>query len=376
VHVATFADDDFDTGEESDLAALARSHILVRRSRPIAVSGLKALAANQPVSLTAFDDRRLRSYVENVLATRPIGAIYVFSGQMAQYVPDGFAGRVIADFVDVDSAKFEAYAQRHGGPMAWIEAREGRLLRAEEARIAARADVSLLITEAEVRLFRERLPEDARNETDVRALGNGISSGVFDPALVGPETRMRDCGSPRLIFTGQMDYSPNVDAVVRVARQILPMIREILPDATFHIVGRNPVRDVHDLASVPGCHVWGRVDDIRTWLKAADIALVPLDIARGVQNKVLEAMAMALPVVLTSGAAQGIDAAHGEHFHIADSDEDLASAVIGLAHDARRAVTMGTAARKYVIDKVSWRSQLAGLSEIVGLRPKTVRDAA
>ena len=116
VHVACFADDPADMAHEPSLAALAASHCLVQRSRPLPLAGLVALAQGQPVSLTAFADRRLASYVAEVIASRPIGAIYVFSGQMGQYVPAGFTGRVVIDLVDVDSAKFGAYAaQGEGG---------------------------------------------------------------------------------------------------------------------------------------------------------------------------------------------------------------------------------------------------------------------
>jgi sugar transferase (PEP-CTERM/EpsH1 system associated) len=376
VHVATFADDDFDMGEEAELAALASSYKLVRRSKPLVVAGLQALAAKRPVSLSAFYDRALSAYVEQVLATRPISAIYVFSGQMGQYVPDSFAGRVVADFVDVDSAKFEAYAAKNGRVTRWVDAREAQLLRAEEARLAARADVSLLISRSEADLFVSRLPEAMRGQIDVQVLGNGIDSFNFDPALVAPETRMLDCIAPRLIFTGQMDYAPNVDAAQRVMTRILPLIRRDLPEATFHVVGRNPAAELLDRHGQNGCYVWGRVNDVRPWLKAANLAIVPLDIARGVQNKVLEAMSMALPVVLTSGAATGIDATEGEHFAIADSDAALAAAALALLRDHRAASTMGAGARRFVTEHASWQSALAALPDLLNWPKRAARDAA
>lgn len=376
VHVATFADDDLDIGEEAELAALASSYRLVRRSKPLAIAGLEALARKRPVSLTAFRDCTIAAYVEDLLARRPISAIYVFSGQMGQYVPEGFRGRVIADFVDVDSAKFEAYAARKGSVMGWIDGREAQLLRAEEARLAARADVSLLISRAEADLFASRLPANLRDRVDVRVLRNGIDSVTFDPARIGPEVRMLDCPGPRLIFTGQMDYAPNVAAAMRVIRDILPAIRQALPEATFHVVGRNPVPELLGYDGVQGCRVWGRVNDIRPWLKAADLALVPLDIARGVQNKVLEAMAMGLPVVLTSGAATGIDARDGEHFVIAESDAALAASVVSLLRDRRKAASKGRAARSFIIENASWQSALASLPDLLGEPRRPVRDAA
>lgn len=375
VHVATFADDDFDLGEETELAALAASYALVRRTKPLMLAGLQAIAQGRPVSFTAFFDRTIADYVEKLLASRPISAIYVFSGQMGQYVPADFKGRVVADFVDVDSAKFEAYAAKKG-VIGWIDAREARLLRAEEARLAVRADANLLITRAEADLFQTRLPARLRGAVEVRVLGNGIDSISFDPAVVAPETRMLDCPGPRLIFTGQMDYAPNVDAAQRVIERILPLIRQDRPEATFHVVGRNPTAELLRYDGQNGCHVWGRVNDIRTWLKAADLALVPLDIARGVQNKVLEAMSMGLPVVLSSGAATGIDAIDGEHFSIADSDTALATAALALLGDHRQAEKQGAAARRFVTDNASWQAALAPLPELLDGPRRAARDAA
>jgi len=375
VHVATFADDDFDMGEEAELAAAASSYRLVRRAKPLVLAGLQALAQKRPVSLTAFHDSTIAAYVEELLATRPIAAIYVFSGQMGQYVPESFSGRVIADFVDVDSAKFEGYAIRKGAT-GWIDGREARLLRAEEARIAARANVSLLVSRAEAELFASRLPADVRGQTDVRALCNGIDSLTFDPALVAPETRMLDCPGPRFIFTGQMDYAPNIAAAKRIIGCILPLVRREWPEATFHVVGRNPTPELLRHDGENGCHIWGRVNDVRPWLKAADLALVPLDIARGIQNKVLEAMSMALPVVLTGSAATGIDATDGEHFIVADSDAALAAAVLDLLNDHRAGDKLGVAARRFVTENASWQSALAPLPELLALPRGLVRDAA
>jgi len=376
VHVATFADDEGDAAAEAALAQLAASYRLVQRSKPLPLAGLQALVRHCPVSLAAFHDRSLAAYVAEVIATRPIAAIFVFSGQMGQYVPEHFRGRVIVDFVDVDSAKFGAYAAKSGWPMRWVHAREERLLRAEEARLAARADASLLVTPEEARLFADRLPVILRASVDVQALRNGIDSLHFDPARVPPEPRLQDCTGPRLIFTGQMDYAPNIAAVLRVADRILPLVRRELPEATFHVVGRNPSREVLARNGRGGCHVWGRVEDMRPWLKGSDLALVPLDIARGVQNKVLEAMAMALPLVLTGEAATGIDAVNGRDFAIADSDVALAKTVVALLRDRERAAAMGRAARHFVIENASWKSVLAALPDILGMPEKTVRDAA
>jgi glycosyltransferase involved in cell wall biosynthesis len=248
------------------------------------------------------------------------------------------------------------------------------LLRAEETRLARRAHSSLLVSDEEAALFRSRLGDSA---CDVRTLRNGIDCTTFDPDSVSPEPRLAGLPAPRLIFTGQMDYAPNIAAAERAILRLMPAIRAALPGATFHVVGRNPPDRLKALHGRNGCHIWGEVADIRTWLAASDLALVPLEIARGVQNKVLEAMAMALPVVLTTGAATGIGARDGEQVSIADSDAGLIAKVIDLAQEPAAARAWGQRARRYVTDHLSWAATLAPLARLLdGQDDADARDAA
>lgn len=377
VHVATFADTAADLAHAGELAGLATSHCLVQRRKPLALAGAQALAGGQPVSLAAFHSARLKTYVRRLLRERPIEAIYVFSGQMGQYVPHDFPGWVVADFVDVDSAKFEAYGADGRGLRSWIDAREARLLRAEEARMAMRADCSLFVSEDEAALFAQRLDPEQRARCEIRPLRNGVDCGLFDPANVAPEPALGACSGPRLIFTGQMDYAPNIAAATRTIDRIMPYVRAALPAATFHVVGRNPPDALKARHGREGCHVWGEVPDIRPWLRGADIALVPLEIARGVQNKVLEAMAMALPVVLTTGAANGIGAQADIHLAVADSDEALAAGVLDLARNPDAASALGGRARQHVHDRLSWAATLEPLEELLhGASPLVPRRVA
>ncbi len=376
VHVATLADDPGDFACEDELAEVAQSHCLVRRNKPMWRAGIEALATGRPVSQTAFHHPALADYVRQVLAERPIDTIVAFSSQMGQYIPRGFAGRILFDFVDVDSAKFEAYAGQGSWPMAWVHAREARLLHAEEARLARRSQVSLLVSPEEAALFAARLSPEDRAGSTVLGLRNGIDAVAFDPGAVAPEPRLLALPGPRLIFTGQMDYAPNVAAALRVARTILPEVRRQRPGATFHIVGRNPAPALTALNGRDGVHVWGAVEDIRCWLAGADIALLPLDIARGIQNKVLEAMAMRLPVVLSSGAATGIPAQDGRDFLVRDQDGELAEMVVQLSGDARLCASLGTNARRFVIEQMSWTATLAPLPQLLGRDNAGARYAA
>jgi glycosyltransferase involved in cell wall biosynthesis len=164
-----------------------------------------------------------------------------------------------------------------------------------------------------------------------------------------------------------MDYAPNVAAVAMFAREVMPLIRVRHPAAGFAIVGRAPTAEVRALDGQNGTRVTGEVVDVRPWLAAADIVVAPLLIARGVQNKVLEAMAMARPVVLTAAAATGIGARDGEHFAIADGAPALAARVLALIDDRDAARAMGAAARAFVLAHAGWDAVLAPLPAMIGL---------
>ena len=375
VHVATLADDLRDFEFEHELAAIATSHCLAKRAKPLALAGAQALLRRVPVSVAAFADARISAYVARVLAEHPIDTIYVFSGQMGQYVPKHFAGRVIADFVDVDSAKFEAYGDGGKGWRGRIDRREARLLRAFEARLAERAHASLLISIEEAALFRARLPVGSAALGRVHVIANGIDSAGFSPDAASPAQPLQAFPAPRLILTGQMDYAPNIAAALRVAERILPALRERIPTASFHVVGRNPPRELLERHGRQGFHVWGAVPDMRAWLAGSELALVPLELARGVQNKVLEAMAMGLPVVLSPGAATGIPAHHGRHCTVAEADGEFVEACCALIADPAAARVMGHAARRLVAEKLSWPAALAPLDALLGRTPAE-RDVA
>ena len=374
VHVATFGETDGDFAAEPALAEIAASHCLVSRRKPMALAGAQALLSGKPISLTAFADRRLAAWVERVLSERDIDTIFVFSGQMGQYVPNDFAGRVIVDLCDVDSAKFGGYAEDAGFPRAALFRREDRLLAREEARLAQRADVTILITPEEKALFASRLPSAAR--ADIRAIGNGIDATFFDPAYSAAHPEIAERAGPHIVFTGQMDYPPNIAAALRFADRILPQLRRGHPQAEFHIVGRAPVAELRERHGRDGVRVWGEVPDVRPFLLAGDVVCAPLQLARGVQNKVLEAMAMCRPVVLSEEAATGIAAQDGTHFAVAPSDAAMAERIAALVADRKPARRMGRNARDFVLRDHSWDRVHRELHALLRPMPGSRRDAA
>ncbi|MFN4019271.1 MAG: TIGR03087 family PEP-CTERM/XrtA system glycosyltransferase [Erythrobacter sp.] len=371
VHVGCFGEGD--SSADAALARFAASHRIVPRTKPLPLAGIAAVLAGKPVSLTAFHSRELESWVRETIARHGIETIVVFSGQMGQYVPAGFKGRVVIDLCDVDSAKFASYAA--SGERVWLNAREARLLAQEEERLGQRADATILISAAEAALFRSRLREPAK--VNVEVIGNGIDAAFFDPAAVSPHPGLTSEPGPHFVFTGQMDYHPNEQAALWVIEALMPVLRQHHHEARFHIVGRNPTAKLRAHHGVPGVQVWGEVPDVRPFIAAADAVLAPLLIARGVQNKVLEAMAMAKPVVLTPEAATGIAAVDGEHWLVcAPEPKAMAARIVSLLSDPQAPSRIGMAARRFVCDQHDWEAMLAPLAALLGRGGEGARRAA
>jgi polysaccharide biosynthesis protein PslH len=357
VHLACFADDDSDAAHLPAIrqalgGALGEAHVEVRRTGK-AGAAARALLGGKPLSLTLFGSAALHVFVRGILARPEVEAVFAFSGQMAQFVPQSARQRFVMDFGDMDSAKFADYAVQ-GGVMGLVYRREAVRLGAFERAIAARAATSLFVSEAEAGLFRR---QPGLERADIRALQNGVDLEHYDPAFPPVETRR-----PLVVFTGQMDYAPNIDAVSWFVEAVLPRI----PRADFAIVGRNPTAAVRRLAG-GRVTVTGAVPDVRGWLAAAQAVVAPLRIARGVQNKVLEAMAMGRPVVASPAAFEGIEAEPGHHLLVAGGAEAQARAVTDLLDDPARAAELGRAARRRMEQAYCWEARLAPLAGILGL---------
>lgn len=368
VHVATFADDDEDLGHADMLRPMLGSLHIEKRAVSKPVGAARAILSGKPISLTLFDSAEIRKFVAHVMAQKPIDAIVVFSGQMAQFVPENLPeARFVMDFGDVDSEKFASYARSSAWPMRYVHAREAAKLGAFEKAVAHRAACSTFVSEAEAGLFRAETGLDAER---VRALENGIDCSFFDPAA--GFARIEKPDGPLVIFTGQMDYRPNVEAVISFADDVLPVIRDHNPDINFAIVGRNPTGDVQRLARRDGVIVTGGVEDIRSWLAAADIVAAPLRMARGIQNKVLEAMAMARPVVASVPAYEGIDAEPGRHLMVAENIADEAHLILELLANPAKAEILGRAARERMLERYVWDQTLAPLRPLIGRDPEAL----
>lgn len=260
------------------------------------------------------------------------------------------------DFVDIDSDKWRQYATTKAWPLSWLYRREGERLLVWERKVAAAFDASLFVSATEAADFRKLAPESAAR---IGYYLNGVDADYFSPERDYPNPY--PVAGEAVVFTGAMDYWPNVDAVTWFAHEVMPDLRRQRPNLLFAIVGSRPPPQVRALAALPGVLVTGRVDDVRPWLAHARVVVAPLRIARGIQNKVLEGMAMARTVVATPQALEGIGARVGEEVRCAATAADLVRETLA----ALDGPELGPAARARVLHDFAWDSALARVDQLL-----------
>jgi sugar transferase (PEP-CTERM/EpsH1 system associated) len=366
VHLGCLIDDPSDWAHVPALKELCgETYFAPLNPRVAKITCLRGLANGAPLSVLYFYNRGLDAWVADLLARRHPDAAVVCSSAMAQYLMarPNRPRKIIMDFVDVDADKWRQYAERHVGPMRWVYGRESRKLLAFDRKVAQHFDASTFVSAAEAALFRQLAPEIG---TKAHFVNSGVDSAYFTPAQV--YANPYPDGAPVAVFTGTMDYWPNVDAVTWFATDILPRARQSVPDLRFAIVGSSPDPKVQELSRLPGVLVTGRVPDVRPYFAHASLAVVPLRVAGGVQNKVLEAMAMAKVVVASPRALAGLDAEAARHVVIADTADGFVRAIVDTVA-GRVAPDFGTRARQCVLDVYDWATNLTGFLPYLGLEP-------
>ncbi|MCC6160707.1 MAG: TIGR03087 family PEP-CTERM/XrtA system glycosyltransferase [Nitrosomonas sp.] len=354
VYLGTFIDTEEDWQYEDEVRKYCQEACFVRLHPFSArVKSLLALSGRDPLTLSYYRNAKLMQWIRSVCAREPIRDIVVFSSAMAQYVDHLPDCRRIIDFVDVDSDKWRQYASSKSWPLSWVYQREARYLLNYEKEIARKFNFSTFVSEKEAGLFRQMAPDSAEKTT---FFNNGVDTGYFSPDHSYPNPY--PTGKRVLVFTGAMDYWANVDAVTWFANSVFPAIRASQPDVEFYIVGANPTKQVQGLANLPGICVTGAVKDIRPYLMHAAVAVAPLRIARGIQNKVLEAMAMLKPVVVSDQAMEGIHAIPGRELIVAkDVDAFIEQILILLASDKQSSI--GQQARDRILRDYTWSGSLS-----------------
>ena len=355
VHLGCFVDDPDDWRHEETVQAQCKSAKFIEL-KPIKarIRSARGFISGAPLTVPYYRDGAMTKWVRTV-RERSLAAEVAFSSSMAQYLEPTKPSRPrIVDLCDADSVKWRQYADERSGPMAWVYAREARRLGELERQIIRETDASFVISAEEASVF----DDVGRN---LHWFGNGVDSDYFNPgAVTGEVTEPVD-----IVFVGAMDYWANVNAVKWFVHDIWPQVRRHHPHLRFAIVGARPTDEVTALAATPGVQVTGRVDDVRPWLARAQLVVAPMRIARGVQNKVLEAMAMAKTVVATSDAAEGIETAPGDDIVIVNDASRYAQAIIDLVENPVKAAEIGAAARQRVLNCYTWSQQLARFDAVV-----------
>jgi polysaccharide biosynthesis protein PslH len=374
VHLVAFADEPRDVRYREELAKLCTSATIVPLDRRIAkIMALRGLIACQSFSVAYFASRLMEQRVGRLMSMHCFDAVVACSTPMARYVPSWLMPRSLVDLVDADSEKWGDYAQQVRPPRSWFYQLERRRLRRYERAIIARFGHAIVTTEREAALLTR--PCEPLTNGRVEVITNGVDLEYFRPDMphacvmerlpAAERSYLADLSVTRLVFTGRMDYAPNVDGVRFFVKEIFPAIREHDPRTQFLVVGANPTREVRRLGSHPGVVVTGYVEDVRPYLASASVCVAPLRIARGVQNKVLEAMASGRAVVATPAATAGLQTKSGRHLLVGQSGPDLSEMLLRLITDGPLRRRLGEQARSYVELHHRWAPLLDRYNELV-----------
>lgn len=362
VTLAAIADEPVTPSSLDRLESLCHE-VLIVPARPIArrAQATRALLTGQAITPAAMHDRTLVKQLVALHRDEPFDTVLTYCTGMIGYTKALFAEanrpRHVLDMVDVDSLKWARYAEQSRGPMRLVYQAEARRLRAVEAGRVVPFNAVTVISDAEG----QRYTQHVTDQQKPIVVGNGVDLNRFKPAAPTRE--------PVITFTGVMSYKPNVDAVTWFARQVMPRILAAVPEARFDIVGKSPSPAVKLLTELPGVRVVGPVENTADSLRASMIAVAPMKIAPGVQNKVLEAMACGLPVVCSSAASSGIDAQPDEHLLVSDDAPDVAAHCARLLLNPDERDRLGSAARYCVQHRYDWMSATAPMLDL--LEPHT-----
>lgn len=333
------------------------------RPRLKKVQALGGLVKSEPISVGYFHSNALQTRIDEILDGAEIDAIVCSSSPMAEFVfrsrhAGGKVARAIRvmDLIDVDSFKWRQYVEQSPPWTSWIYRYEARVLAQYEMRIARTFDHVLVVSEQEKKVF-----PGGSETANLDAMSNGVDLEYFEPGVTGS----RNSVLPTLVFTGAMDYRPNIEGIRWFVEMVLPTVRKAVPNVQLSIVGSKPSPEVVRLGEIEGVLVTGFVEDVRKYLDTASVCIVPLLVARGIQNKVLEAMSMGKAVVCTPQAHEGIRATAGSDLVVKESAADFAAATVDLLLNQDKAGEIGIRARQCVEREYSWDDNLQLLDRLL-----------
>ena len=354
VTVASLARSEPEAQEGQGIAPYCKRFMMATVANPIQAARMVArLPTLRPSSMGFFYSRELKKKIDRALRDERFDLVFVHCSSVAQYVEDVKGIPKILDFGDMDSQKWIEYARYKPFPLSAGYRLEGLKMVREERRLARRFDMCTATTRAEWKTLEEL---GAAAATDW--FPNGVDSEYFAP---GDEPYDPDT----ICFVGRMDYYPNQECMFDFCANTLPALRQRRPAVKLLIVGADPSAKVLQLARIPGVTVTGSVPDVRPFVRRSALMVAPLNIARGTQNKILEAMAMGVPVVTSTIAAGGVDAVAGEHLVVASTYAETAQAISALLSDSSLRARLAAAGRERILSHHAWSRSMLRLDGII-----------
>ncbi|MBW8191642.1 TIGR03087 family PEP-CTERM/XrtA system glycosyltransferase [Neiella marina] len=353
VYLGCFVDEPSDMAYTKELSQYVKGmYVQPLNKRHATFRGVMKMGRSNPITLPYYFDPKMAQWVNNTIANFSIRNILVYCSSMAQYVDSPQYQKLnrVVDFVDLDSDKWRQYAKSQTFPKSWVYNREFRTLLAYEQKLTEQFNASVFISSNEVDLFCQL--SNISSHSRIHAVSNGVDLAFFDPQLVSSSSRTNT--APTVVFTGAMDYWANIDAVRWFVKHVWPYVTKQIKDARLLVVGSNPSDKIRELDAFPNIEVTGKVDDIRSYIQSGWVSIAPMRIARGVQNKVLEAMAMEIPVVATSLAMEGLVTTTGCNVAIEDNEESFANAVVEQLGQRTNAPEN----RDWIVRHYRWEEQL------------------
>jgi len=374
VYLACLVDDKSDLRFVPEIDQRVRRLVFdLIRPRMKKLRALGGLFRSRPITVGYFYSTDLQRQIDSIIDEVDIDAFVCSSSPMAEYLyrsrhANGKIRRAlrVMDLIDIDSFKWAQYAEQGQWWTSPIYRYEARHLAEYEQNIARIFDHVLVVSEQEKMVF-----PGGSDWPNLDAMSNGVDLDYFTPVQPVTPSMTR----PTLVFTGAMDYLANIDGIKWFVESVFPQVQAAVPDVELLIVGSKPTREIRRLGGIRGVVVTGFVEDVREYLARASVCIVPLRVARGIQNKVLEAMAMGKAVICTPQALEGIRASPNREVIVAESADAFAAETIRLLGDQTRARQLGVAARLCVEKEYAWDRNLSLLDRILSGRQAAVPPA-